>query len=62
VVVVVNDPLGRCDLDIGGSNFASFLLTSALISVVVILIFMVLVAIVGDPPTCGLGYNYWRSF
>ncbi len=65
VVVAINDPPGRCDLDIGVSSFASFLLTVALIFVVVILIFMVLVAITSDPPTsiasdlptCGLGYN-----
>jgi hypothetical protein len=42
---VVNDPLGCCDLDLGGLGLAYLMLVGTLIFLIMILIFVVIVAI-----------------
>jgi len=56
---VASDPLGYHDLDLGGSNLASFMLATTLILLIMILIFVVLVVTIGDPCDCGVGCTYW---
>jgi hypothetical protein len=58
---VVSDPLGRCDLDLNGPSFTSIVFIAALFFLVVTMIFVVFVAIVGNPSGCGLGCGYWQS-
>jgi len=59
LATIARNPHGRRDLDFNGLSFASFMLAATLIFLVMILIFMVLVAIAGNPLGCGLGYNCW---
>ncbi len=58
MAAIVSDLLGHRDLDFSGPSFASLVFVAALFLLVMTLIFVVLVATVGDPFGCVLGCGY----
>jgi hypothetical protein len=62
LAAIVSNLLCHCDIDFNGPSFASIVFVVALFLLVVTLIFMFLVAAIGNPFGCGFGCGYWQSF